>query len=99
MACFPTRGVPERDVIVAVGNDVEYGDPNRIGGRGTYSVFKPTAGPQVLALAAGTGLWIAYGFMRSDAVIVAANGISFALAGMLFLFKVRGLPGEARKDR
>jgi hypothetical protein len=34
---------------VAVGNDVEYGDPNRISGSGTYRVFKPTAGPQVLA--------------------------------------------------
>jgi MtN3 and saliva related transmembrane protein len=53
----------------------------------------------LLSLAAGTGLWIAYGFMRSDVVIVAANGISFALAGMLLLFKVRGLPGEAQKDR
>jgi MtN3 and saliva related transmembrane protein len=53
----------------------------------------------LLSLAAGTGLWIAYGFMRSDIVIVAANGISFALAGMLLLFKVRGRPEEARKDR
>jgi len=53
----------------------------------------------LLSLAAGTGLWIAYGFMRSDVVIVAANGISFALAGMLLLFKVRERPEEARKDR
>jgi MtN3 and saliva related transmembrane protein len=43
-----------------------------------------------LILAAGIALWVVYGLMRSDWVIVCANGVSLgALAGILY-FKLRG---------
>jgi MtN3 and saliva related transmembrane protein len=47
-----------------------------------------------LTLAAGVALWVVYGFLQSDAVIVLANCISFALLMGLLYFKVR----ETEKD-
>ena len=44
----------------------------------------------LLSLSAGTALWIGYGMMQGDPVIMAANGISFALAATLLFFKMRG---------
>ena len=43
----------------------------------------------LLALAAGTALWIVYGLMQVNLVIIGANGISFALVATLLAFKVR----------
>ena len=42
-----------------------------------------------LVLAAGVALWVAYGFLKSDYVIVTANVVSLcALLGILY-FKLR----------
>ena len=43
----------------------------------------------LLALAAGFTLWLIYGLMRGDWIIVAANAVSLALAATLLVFKVR----------
>lgn len=43
----------------------------------------------LLLLAAGLSLWMVYGFMRADAVIIAANGISLTLLGCILYFKLR----------
>jgi MtN3 and saliva related transmembrane protein len=48
----------------------------------------------LLLLAAGLGLWLIYGFMRADTVIVVANAISLALLGGILFFKLRG-PGKS----
>jgi MtN3 and saliva related transmembrane protein len=44
----------------------------------------------LLLLATGLGLWLVYGFMRADAVIVVANAVSLALLGGILFFKFRG---------
>ena len=43
----------------------------------------------LLALAAGFTLWLIYGLMRGDWIIVAANAVSLALAATLLVFKLR----------
>lgn len=43
----------------------------------------------LIALATGLALWMAYGAMRGDAVIVIANAISLCLVGILLWFKWR----------
>jgi len=40
-------------------------------------------------LTCGLSLWIVYGVIRADWVIVAANGIGATLAGMVLGFKIR----------
>jgi MtN3 and saliva related transmembrane protein len=40
-------------------------------------------------LAAGLSLWMVYGFMRGDVVIVIANSISLILLGGIMYFKMR----------
>lgn len=40
-------------------------------------------------LAAGVALWIAYGFLKSDLVIVLANTVSFILLTGILYFKLR----------
>ncbi|MDB5569455.1 MAG: loop repeat protein [Hyphomicrobiales bacterium] len=45
----------------------------------------------VLLLAAGLGLWIVYGFLKGDWVIVAANTISLSLLCVILFFKMREL--------
>lgn len=45
----------------------------------------------LLLLASGLALWIMYGFMRSDVVIVLANGVSIALLACILYFKLREL--------
>jgi MtN3 and saliva related transmembrane protein len=42
-------------------------------------------------LAAGVALWVVYGFLQSDAVIILANCISFALLMGILYFKLREL--------
>jgi MtN3 and saliva related transmembrane protein len=48
-----------------------------------------------LVLAAGVALWVVYGFLKSDYVIVTANIVSLcALLGILY-FKLRQTFGES----
>jgi MtN3 and saliva related transmembrane protein len=42
----------------------------------------------LLLLATGLGLWVAYGFMKSDWVIIVANSISLAMLANLIWFKL-----------
>jgi MtN3 and saliva related transmembrane protein len=48
----------------------------------------------LLALTAGLALWIVYGFIKGDWVIVAANGIGAALSASVLTFKIRDLRSE-----
>jgi MtN3 and saliva related transmembrane protein len=41
------------------------------------------------AVAAGLALWLVYGTLRGDAVIIVANGISLVLLGGIIYFKIR----------
>lgn len=58
-----------------------------------------------LVLSAGLGLWIVYGFIQADLVIVAANAVSLALLACIIGFKIRdmwrarskGIRGKAAK--
>lgn len=43
----------------------------------------------LVTLAAGIALWLVYGVLKDDVVLVAANGVSFALLGSLLAFKLR----------
>jgi len=45
----------------------------------------------LVVLTCGLSLWIAYGIVRGDWVIVAANGVGAALSGLVLAFKVRDL--------
>jgi MtN3 and saliva related transmembrane protein len=44
----------------------------------------------LLLLATGLSLWMIYGFVKSDVVIIVANGISAAMVGVILFFKLRG---------
>lgn len=44
----------------------------------------------LLLLAMGLSLWIAYGVLRSDLVIVAANAVSLTLLTCILCCKLRG---------
>jgi len=43
----------------------------------------------LLLLAAGLSLWMVYGFMRRDIVIIVANGVSLTLLSCILYFKLR----------
>jgi MtN3 and saliva related transmembrane protein len=43
----------------------------------------------LLALLAGLALWIVYGILQGDMVIVLANATSFCLVGIVAGFKIR----------
>ena len=43
----------------------------------------------LLLLAAGLSLWMIYGFMRGDIVIIIANGVSLTLLVGIIYFKLR----------
>jgi MtN3 and saliva related transmembrane protein len=45
----------------------------------------------LLALTTGLVLWIVYGVLKSDWVIVAANSVGAALSSSVLVFKVRDL--------
>jgi len=45
----------------------------------------------LLTLASGLVLWVAYGFINTDWVIVGANAVSLLLLANLLLFKMREL--------
>jgi MtN3 and saliva related transmembrane protein len=50
-----------------------------------------------LTLFAGLALWVVYGLLRSDLVVIAANSVSLCfLAGILF-FKIREMLGRKRR--
>ena len=42
-----------------------------------------------LTLATGVALWVVYGFLKSDVVIIIANAVSLALLSGLLYFKLR----------
>jgi MtN3 and saliva related transmembrane protein len=50
----------------------------------------------LLALTIGLLLWIAYGLVRSDWIIVAANFVGAALSGSVLAFKIRDMRWERR---
>jgi MtN3 and saliva related transmembrane protein len=54
----------------------------------------------LLLLASGLALWIFYGLMRSDIVIVAANAVSLTLLGCIIWFKLRErkTPDDAKRS-
>lgn len=47
----------------------------------------------LLILGAGLALWVAYGFLKADWVIVVANSISLAMLANLVWFKLREKKG------
>src|SRR5688572_15692569 len=53
----------------------------------------------LLLLACGLGLWLVYGFLRADVVIIIANGISLALLGGIIFFKIRAPAKSSMKRR
>jgi MtN3 and saliva related transmembrane protein len=48
----------------------------------------------LIALTAGLLLWIAYGLLKADWVIVAANGVGAALSSSVLAFKIRDMRTE-----
>jgi len=42
-----------------------------------------------ITLSAGVGLWVFYGFLKSDLVIILANAVSLALLMGILYFKLR----------
>jgi MtN3 and saliva related transmembrane protein len=52
----------------------------------------------LLFLAAGLVLWIFYGVIRGDFVIIAANAVSLALLSCITYFKLRGAKGGFYED-
>jgi MtN3 and saliva related transmembrane protein len=53
----------------------------------------------ILLLGSGLTLWIVYGLMKADLVIIIANAASLALVAILLFFKVRERRGGAGLDR
>ena len=51
----------------------------------------------LLILATGIGLWVVYGILRGDTVIIVANSVSLALLGNLLVFKVRETMASGRR--
>jgi MtN3 and saliva related transmembrane protein len=49
-----------------------------------------------LILAAGIALWVVYGVMRGDFVIILANSVSLALLTAILFFKLRAVMGWKR---
>jgi MtN3 and saliva related transmembrane protein len=45
----------------------------------------------LVALTTGLLLWIGYGLLKSDWVIVAANGVGATLSGSVLAFKIRDI--------
>ena len=47
----------------------------------------------ILLLAAGISLWVVYGLIKGDMVIIAANSVSLLFIANLVFFKVREMRG------
>jgi MtN3 and saliva related transmembrane protein len=45
----------------------------------------------LIVLTAGLSLWIGYGMLKGDWVIVAANGVGAALSASVLIFKIRDM--------
>ena len=43
----------------------------------------------ILLLASGISLWVVYGFLKGDMVIIAANSVSLLFLGNLLFFKLK----------
>ena len=52
----------------------------------------------LLVLATGLALWVAYGVMQGDWVVVVANSAGLALLGMIIGFKVREMISARRRS-
>jgi MtN3 and saliva related transmembrane protein len=52
----------------------------------------------LIALTAGLGLWVIYGMLKADFVLVAANGVGAALSGSVLTFKLRDLYAYRGKE-
>ena len=52
----------------------------------------------LLLLAAGLSLWVIYGCVRGDVVIIMANGVSLTLLGGIIYFKLREKKDSHRAD-
>ncbi len=52
----------------------------------------------LLLLSSGLALWIVYGVLRGDLVIMAANAVSLALLACITYFKLRGRAGRGSSD-
>ena len=50
----------------------------------------------ILLLASGISLWVVYGFMKADMVIIGANVVSLLFLSNLLFFKLKELRGGAR---
>jgi MtN3 and saliva related transmembrane protein len=48
-----------------------------------------------MTLAAGVALWVVYGLLKSDVVIIIANAVSLALLLGILYFKIRQRPSPA----
>ncbi|MEJ7611451.1 MAG: SemiSWEET transporter [Ferruginibacter sp.] len=40
-------------------------------------------------LTAGLGMWVVYGCMQNDYIIIISNGFSFVLASLIIIFSIR----------
>ena len=49
----------------------------------------------LIVLTTGLLLWIGYGLLKSDWVIVAANGVGAILSGSVLVFKIRDMRSAA----
>ena len=49
----------------------------------------------ILIHGAGVALWVGYGFIRNDAIIIVANTVSLLLHAGLLYFKLREKPSAA----
>ncbi|MHB8269999.1 SemiSWEET family sugar transporter [Bradyrhizobium sp.] len=45
----------------------------------------------LIVLTSGLSLWVGYGLLKADWVIVAANGVGAALSGCVLIFKIRDM--------
>ena len=52
----------------------------------------------LLILAAGIGLWVVYGILKGDMVIIVANSVSLLLLANLLVFKVRETATGRRQE-
>ena len=49
-----------------------------------------------ITLSAGVGLWVVYGVLKNDFVIIIANAVSLALLMGILYFKLRGRAARRR---
>ncbi len=52
----------------------------------------------IVVLAIGLLLWVVYGILRDDAVVIVANVITLALVSTLLTLKVASLRRQSRED-